>query len=86
MTSSVTRWLPALAAKFTFTALKDSLPLQATVRGASRVADQELSAPRLEVAAAPNSSNASTMMYGSRKQLVVAVCSICKHTLVEQHA
>ena len=63
-----------MAAKLTFTAIKHSLHLQATVRDAPRVADQVLSAPRLEAAAAANSSNASILMYGSRKQRVVAVC------------
>ena len=75
MTSSVTRWLPALAAKLTFTALKHSLHLQATVRGEPRVADQLLPAPRLEAAAAENGSNSSALMYGSRQQRLVAVCS-----------
>ena len=85
MTSSVTRWLPALAVKLTFTALKHSLHLQATVRGAPRVADQLLPAPRLEAAAAENGSKSSTLMYGSRQQRLVAVC-ISQQQYLQAHA
>ena len=94
MTSTLKRWLPALAAKLTFTALKHSLHLQTTVRGAPRVADQVLPAPPLEAVAAENGSNASTVMCDSRRQYAGNASSlyaahsinICKHTRVEQHA
>ena len=70
----MTRWLLALAAKLTFTAVKHGRHLQTTVRGAPRVADQVLPASRLEAAAAETGSNASNLMYGSRQQRLVAVC------------
>ena len=75
VTSKMTRWLPALAAKHIFTACRHSLHLQTTDRGAPRLTDQVLPAPRLEAAASATSSNTTTTMYDSRQQRLVAVCS-----------
>ena len=73
------------AAKLTFTALKHGLHLQSTNRGAPTVTDQVLPAPRLEAAAAENGSNVSILMYSSRQQRLVAVCSIQQQYL-QAHA
>ena len=85
MTSTLTHWLPSLAAKLNFTTLKHSLHLQTTVRGAPRVADQVLPAPRLEAAAVADGWNSSTAMYDSRKQRVVAVF-ITQQLYLQAHA